>query len=110
VLPRRPYFVYIMASASRTLYVGVTNDLARRVYEHRTKARGGFTAKYNVNQLVWYEVTGNISGAIELEKKLKGYSRKKKIALIEENNPAWRDLAEEFGLGSVSDTVSPEPS
>jgi len=97
-IPRRPYYVYMAASLSRTLYVGVTNDLTRRMYEHRLKVNKGFTAKYNVNRLVWFEVTGNISGAIAREKQVKGYSRKKKIALIEENNAGWNDLMEEMGL------------
>ncbi|HKP77383.1 MAG TPA: GIY-YIG nuclease family protein [Longimicrobiaceae bacterium] len=97
-LPRRAYYVYMAASHSRTLYVGVTNDLARRMYEHRLKVNKGFTAKYNVNRLVWFEITGNVSGAIAREKQIKGYSRKKKIALIEETNAGWNDLMEEMGL------------
>jgi putative endonuclease len=97
-IPRRPYYVYIVASVSRTIYVGVTNDLARRMHEHHTKAADGFTAKYNVNRLVWYEVTGNVSAAIAREKQIKSYSRKKKIDLIEAENAGWRDLAEELGL------------
>jgi len=96
--PRRPYYVYIVASVSRTIYVGVTNDLARRMHEHRTKAADGFTAKYNVNRLVWYEVTGNVSAAIAREKQIKTFNRKKKTDLIEASNPGWKDLAEELGL------------
>jgi len=92
------YYVYIVASVSRTIYVGVTNDLARRMYEHRTKATDGFTAKYNVNRLVWFEDTGDVRAAIAREKQIKRYSRKKKMALIEAANPAWNDLAEELGL------------
>ena len=98
IAPRRPYFVYIAASVSRTLYVGVTNDLARRMHEHRSKAADGFTARYDIHRLVWYEVTGNVSAAIAREKQLKGYSRAKKVALIEAANPAWNDLGEELGL------------
>jgi len=97
-IPRRPYYVYIASSLSRTIYVGVTNDLARRMHEHRTKAADGFTAKYNVNRLVWWESTGNISAAIAREKQIKAYSRKKKIALIEAEHAGWNDLAEEMGL------------
>ena len=67
----------------------MTNDLARRMHEHRTKAAGGFTARYNVDRLVWWEVTGNVNAAIAREKQIKGCSRKKKIALIEENNAGW---------------------
>lgn len=97
-IPRKPYYVYIVASHSRTIYVGMTNDLARRMHEHRTKAKAGsFSARYNVDRLVWWEVTGNVSAAIAREKQIKGYSRKK-IALIEENNAGWNDLAEEMGL------------
>jgi len=98
IAPRRPYFVYMVASVSRTLYVGVTNDLARRMNEHRTKAADGFTARYNIHRLVWYEVTGNVSAAIAREKQLKGYNRAKKVALIEAENPGWNDLGEELGL------------
>ena len=104
-IPRRPYYVYIAASLSRTIYVGVTNDLARRMHEHRTKAAAdGFTAKYNVDRL-WWESTGNISAAIMREKQIKAYSRKKKIALIEAENAGWNDLAEEMGL--VPDDLAP---
>lgn len=97
-IPRKPYYVYICASHSRTLYVGMTNDLERRMREHRTKATQGFTARYNVDRLVWWEVTGNVNAAIAREKQLKGYSRKKKIDLIEATNAGWNDLAVEMGL------------
>jgi len=97
-IPRKPYYVYICASHSRTLYVGMTNDLDRRMREHRTKATKGFTARYNVDRLVWWEVTGNVNAAIAREKQLKGYSRKKKIDLIEATNAGWNDLAVEMGL------------
>jgi putative endonuclease len=99
--PRRPYYVYIVASASCTLYVGVTNDLARRMYEHRTKAADGFTAKYDIHHLVWYEVTGNVSAAIAREKQLKGYSRTKKVALIEASNPGWNGPRRGAGAGAT---------
>src|SRR6185295_19815451 len=98
LVPRRPYYVYIVASVSRTIYVGVTNDLARRMHEHRTKAADGFTAKYNVNRLVWYEVTGNVSAAIAREKQIKTFNRNRKIQLIEAANPGWNDLVEVLGL------------
>ena len=97
-IPRKPYYVYICASHSRTLYVGMTNDLARRMREHRTKATKGFTARYNVDRLVWWEVTGNVNAAIAREKQIKGYGRKKKIDLIEATNAGWNDLAAEMGL------------
>lgn len=102
-MPRRSYYVYIAASLSRTTYVGVTNDLARRMHEHRTKAAEGFSARYNVNRLVWFETTENIRAAIEREKQIKSYSRKKKLALIEAQNAAWNDLAVEMGLVAEED-------
>jgi putative endonuclease len=90
------YFVYIMASKRNgTLYVGVTNDLIKRVYEHKTDIVDGFTKKYSVHKLVYYEATPDISGAIEREKRLKRWNRKWKIRLIEKFNPNWNDLYEE---------------
>src|SRR5687767_768730 len=88
----RTYYTYILASFSRVLYVGVTNDPERRVYQHRTKQRGGFTAQYSVNQLVWYESFRDIRDAIAAEKRIKGWTRAKKVALIEEGNPHWEDI------------------
>jgi putative endonuclease len=91
------YYVYIMTNAHHTtLYVGVTNDLQRRVYEHKNKLVEGFTKKYNIVKLVHYEATENVQSAIAGERQLKGGSRKRKIDLIESNNPAWRDLADQF--------------
>ena len=87
------YYVYIMASASRTLYTGVTSNLERRALQHRRKLLGGFTARYNINRLVYYEVSGQISAAIAREKQIKSWSRKKKIALIESVNRDWNDLS-----------------
>jgi putative endonuclease len=92
----RTYYVYIVASASRVLYVGVTSDLEKRLYQHKHKAFKGFTAKYNVDRLVYYEGYGDVMTAIEREKRIKGLLRRKKIALIEHQNPAWRDLAAEL--------------
>ena len=88
------YFVYIMSSKSKTLYIGVTNDLERRVYEHKNKLIGGFTKKYNIKRLVYYEETTDVQAAIEREKQIKGWLRRKKIELIESLNPQWRDLSE----------------
>ena len=86
-------FVYFVANAhNNVLYVGVTNNLIRRIYEHKSKLVKGFTQKYNVDRLVYYEVFDNINGAIEREKKIKGWSRKKKNALVNAFNPAWKDL------------------
>ena len=92
----RQYYVYIMTNRSRTLYTGVTNNLYRRVYEHKNKLIGGFTKKYNITKLVWYEVTSEITSAIVREKQIKGWLRKKKNALIESINPEWKDLSEEW--------------
>ena len=88
------YFVYMLASQRNgTLYVGVTNDLARRVGEHKDKAVPGFTKRYGVSILIWYETFPNINDAIAREKQIKGWNRAWKIRLIEENNSAWNDLA-----------------
>ena len=87
------YYVYILASKKHgTLYLGVTNDIVRRVYQHRTKAVGGFTARYDVNKLVWFEIYDDAVTAITREKELKKWRRDWKIRLIEEQNPEWVDL------------------
>ena len=88
----RQFFVYILASRSRTLYVGVTNDLAKRLYQHRT-GECAFTAKYRISRLVYIETASTPRAAIEREKQIKGYRRDKKIALIRSMNPTWKDLA-----------------
>ncbi|MEO0428265.1 MAG: GIY-YIG nuclease family protein [Pseudomonadota bacterium] len=86
-------FVYIMASKRNgTLYIGVTNDLVRRVHEHRTDARPGFTRRYGVKRLVWFESAECPRAAIQREKTLKKWRRDWKLALIERTNPGWRDL------------------
>ena len=90
----RHYYVYIMTNNSRTLYIGVTNDLKRRVYEHKNKLVPGFTANYDINQLVYLEETYDIRAAIAREKQIKSWLRKKKIALIESVNPEWEDLSD----------------
>ncbi len=87
------YFVYILASKPRgTLYVGVTNNLVRRVFEHKNKLIEGFTERYDVNLLVWYELSESIESAIAYEKKLKRWRREWKIQMIEKQNPEWVDL------------------
>jgi len=86
--------VYIMTNHSRTLYIGVTRNLPRRVWEHKNKLFPGFTKKYNIDKLVYYEQTTNIVSAIEREKQLKKWRREKKIQLIEKENPEWIDLGE----------------
>jgi putative endonuclease len=85
-----------MTNRSGTLYTGVTNNLSRRVYEHQQKMVQGFTKKYHVDQLVYFEETESIMSAIEREKQIKGWIRKKKVALIEAVNPYWKDLSEEW--------------
>ena len=97
------YYVYLLTNRSRTLYIGVTNCLVTRVEQHRQRQVAGFTKRYNVDQLVYYETYNEIHDAIAREKQLKGWTRKKKIALIENANPTWDDLgattdiAGEFG-------------
>jgi putative endonuclease len=91
------YFVYILASRRNgTLYVGVTSDLVRRVYEHRTDAVDGFTKKYGVHRLVWFESTNDVRAAIQREKTIKKWNRQWKLALIEKDNPDWNDPYEEI--------------
>jgi Predicted endonuclease containing a URI domain len=91
------YFVYILASKRNgTLYIGVTNNLERRMYEHKNKLIGGFTKKYSVDKLVHYEMTNDVRSAIQREKQLKKRNRKWKLELIEKENPEWKDLSEEW--------------
>src|SRR6266849_3907748 len=92
----KQYYVYIMTNKSRTLYTGVTNDLKRRVYEHKQKLVPGFTNKYHITRLVYFEETSDVRSAIEREKQFKGWLRAKKIALIESVNPKWADLSAEW--------------
>jgi putative endonuclease len=88
--------VYIIANHSRMLYIGVTNNLERRVSEHKMKLVPGYAQRYNMTRLVYYENTPDIRDAIAREKELKGWRRAKKVALIESTNPRWRDLAEDW--------------
>ncbi len=90
----KKYYVYIMTNRSGTLYTGMTNDLKRRVYQHKHKLIPGFTHKYNITRLIYYEETSDVRAAIAREKQIKGWLRKKKIALIESVNPKWNDLSE----------------
>jgi len=94
----KDYYVYILSNTSKTLYIGVTNNLERRVYEHKNKLIDGFTKKYNLTKLVYFETTTDIKAAIYREKQLKGWLRSKKIALIEQNNSNWQDLSLSWGL------------
>jgi putative endonuclease len=95
-MQERTYFTYILSSKSRTLYIGVTSDLTRRVFEHKQKVHLGFTARYNCNRLVWFERFSEVIVAIQREKELKGWARAKKIALIQAANPTWEDLSESW--------------
>jgi putative endonuclease len=93
------FYVYLMASRRNgTLYLGVTNDLVRRVYQHKTKAIPGFTSRYGVDRLVWFESYDDPTTAITREKELKKWRRAWKIRLIEESNPNWRDLYDDIKL------------
>jgi putative endonuclease len=95
-----PYYVYVLASGSRgTLYIGVTNDLIRRVYEHRNSLIAGFTAKYRVHNLVYFETFDDILEAIAREKRLKRWRRDWKVELIEKHNEDWHDLWPSLAAG-----------
>ena len=100
------FYVYIMASIRGTLYTGVTSDLLRRAIEHQRKLLEGFTSRYNVTKLVYYEATDDVRAALEREKQIKGWVRAKKVDLIESLNPQWIDLAEEWEEAPAS----PDPS
>jgi putative endonuclease len=92
----RTFHVYMLAGKSGVLYTGVTNNLVRRVWKHKQKQIPGFTQKYNVTNLVWYEVHGRATSAIAREKQIKRWGRTKNVALIEAMNPQWKDLSEGF--------------
>lgn len=93
----KTYFVYIMASKKNgTLYIGVTGDLARRVWQHKNNVHEGFTQKYGVHRLVWYEVHREVTEAIQREKQMKKWRRQWKINLIEQENPDWKDLSDDL--------------
>ena len=92
----RTYYVYIVTNRSGTLYTGITNDLERRVDEHKKKLIPGFTKKYNIDRLIYYEETDRVEESIAREKQIKGWVRRKKIDLIEELNSEWIDLSEDW--------------
>jgi len=92
----KQYYVYILTNKSGTLYTGVTNDLVRRVFEHKNQMVDGFTKRYNLKYLVYYEVTDDVYAAIAREKQIKGWLRAKKLQLIHSMNPTWKDLSEEL--------------
>jgi putative endonuclease len=93
----RSYYTYITASRSRTLYIGITSNIERRMLQHKRKAFAGFTASYRCNRLVWFERYATPGEAIAREKQLKGWIRSKKPNLINQTNPAWIDLSEDWG-------------
>ena len=92
----RTFYVYILANHSRTLYIGVTNDIERRMFEHKTRRVPGFTGRYDIDRLIYYEEVEGPTAAIAREKALKGLLRVKKILLIESMNPTWSDLSEDW--------------
>jgi len=93
----RTYYVYLLTNwNNKVIYVGITNDLERRIYEHKEKFVKGFTEKYNVNKLVYYEQTPDINAALNREKEIKKWRREKKNRLVVNTNPQWRDLSEDF--------------
>jgi putative endonuclease len=93
---RREYCVYILSSRTRALYVGVTNDLPRRLLQHHSGEASAFTRRYQINRLVYVETTPDVEAAIAREKQIKGWTRARKVALIESMNPLWRDLGREI--------------
>lgn len=92
----KEYYIYILSNKSKVLYVGVTNNLNRRIYEHKNKLLDGFSKKYNLTKFVYFESTKDISEAIRREKQLKNWKREWKIELIEKDNPEWKDLSEDW--------------
>jgi putative endonuclease len=96
VATQRRYFVYILGSKTKRLYIGVTNDLERRVSQHKRREVEGFTSRYNIDRLVFYEETNNVWAALNREKQLKGWVRVRKLELVRDMNPEWRDLAAEW--------------
>jgi putative endonuclease len=94
-----PYYVYILASRTKTLYVGVTNNLERRVWEHKTDAVPSFSGRYKIHKLVYYEEYRSIRDAINREKQIKAWRREKKVHLVESLNPEWDDMAEHWYTG-----------
>ncbi len=96
-MDRKCYWVYIVSSLTGTLYIGMTNSIERRMWEHKSGGFEGFASKYKCNRLVYFENFDDVKKAIDREKQLKGWSRRKKIALIESVNPRWQDLAEKWG-------------
>jgi putative endonuclease len=102
---QQQYWVYIATNGSKTLYTGVTNDLPRRMYEHRHSLIPGFTSTYRIDRLVYFETTSDVRAAIAREKQIKGWRRERKLALIETTNPKWTDLSREWEDGADSSSL-----
>jgi putative endonuclease len=100
------YYVYIITNPSRTLYTGMTNNLRRRLDEHKRKLVPGFTARYNINRLVYFEAFEDVRNAIDCEKKIKSWTRAKRVALVEAKNPKWDDLSRDWDQPQVFRLVS----
>lgn len=92
----RQYYVYIMTNRSETLYVGVTGNLEQRIEQHRTGKGSKFTSRYRVDRLIYFEVTSDVHAALEREKQIKSWSRKRKLDLVATTNPEWRDLSKDW--------------
>ena len=98
----KQYYIYILSNwNNKVMYIGMTNNLNRRLYQHKHKLIEGFTKKYNVNKLVYFEETGIVQSAIYREKVLKGWKRDKKNKLVEKNNPKWNDLSLDFDVEKI---------
>jgi putative endonuclease len=106
----KTYFVYILINDSKMLYVGMTNNLTHRVAQHRKKLVAGFTRRYNLHELVYFETFRDVRDAIEREKQLKGWLRIKKVALIAAQNPRWSDLAEDWFKTWRTETKGSSPN
>ena len=108
----KQYYTYILTNKSGTLYTGMTNNLRKRLFQHKQKIADGFTKKYNIDRLIWYTCFRSAIEAIAAEKKIKGWTRAKKIALVKERNPELRDLSEEWYsvIDPCSRTEEPDPS
>jgi putative endonuclease len=106
----KQYYVYIMANPRQKIYTGVTSNLEQRVWQHKNKVISGFTSKYDCTALVYYEVTEDVRAAIEREKQIKGWLRKRKLALITLANPTWRDMSADWPAPSDVRGTAPDPS
>lgn len=107
---QKRYYVYLLASWSRSLYVGVTNNLVRRVLEHKQRLADGFAKRYRIHRLVYFEAFGEVNDAIRREKQIKSWRREKKAVLIKTVNPAWRDLAASWLPGRAQSAQRRDPS